>query len=198
MTGASITNIICSIIVGRRFDYDDPLFRSFIENFSKQITTFNNFSPVVIWPWLRFIPGNFLGAKTLNISAQTIRRGFGDKFIELALKDESEDAAPTFITSYLREMERAKRQGLDTTLSMDQLRVNLQQLFIVGADTTATTLVWFMVYMMNYPEIQNKMYEEIHSVTGPDRAPDMQDKAKLPYTCAVLMETQRLASITPA
>ncbi|KAK3774221.1 hypothetical protein RRG08_050729 [Elysia crispata] len=197
LTAASISNVICSIMVGKRFDYDDPLFKSFVENFTRQIAAFDNMSVVAIWPWLRYIPGNFLGAKTVNMCAQIIRQEFGDKFIELALKEDGEDAAPTFITSYIKEMKKAQKQGNDTTLSMEQLRINLQQLFIAGTDTTATTLTWFLVYMLNYPKIQSKMYEEICSVMGPERAPDMQDKVKLPYTNAVIMETQRLASIAP-
>ncbi|GFS00743.1 cytochrome P450 [Elysia marginata] len=115
----------------------------------------------------------------------------------MAEKENGEDAPPTFITSYLKEMERAKTLGKNTTLCKEQLRVNLQQMFIAGTDTTATTLSWFMVYMLIYPDIQKKMYEEICRVTGPDRLPDMQDKISLPYTSAVIMESQRLGSIAP-
>ncbi|KAK3710185.1 hypothetical protein RRG08_014501 [Elysia crispata] len=197
LTGTSVSNVICSIVIGKRFEYEDPLFKSFVDSFSRQIAAFDNAWPVVVWPWLRFIPGNFLGTKTMNNCVQIIRKEFGDKFIELALKEDGEDAAPTFITSYLKEMEKAQKEGKDTTLSMEQLRVNIQQLVVAGTDTTSNTIMWFMVYLLHYPHVQNKVYQEICSVTGPDREPDIQDKVKLPYTNAVIMETQRLASILP-
>ena len=41
------------------------------------------------------------------------------------------------------------------------------------------------------------MQEELLSVVGKDRLPKLTDQPYLPYTCAVVMETHRMASVFP-
>ena len=38
-------------------------------------------------------------------------------------------------------------------------------LFIAGTETTATALTWAMLYMIKYPEVQEKCRDEIHQVS---------------------------------
>ncbi|GFO26201.1 cytochrome p450 ii f2-like protein ii [Plakobranchus ocellatus] len=108
MTSISLANIICSIIVGRRFEYTDPFFMS-------------------------------------------------DKFIELNEEQRKKGEAETFITSYLDEMEKLQKQGKETSIGKPCLRRVLVQLFAAGTDTTATTIIWFMLFMLHHPHIQNKV-----------------------------------------
>ena len=51
--------------------------------------------------------------------------------------------------------------------------------------------------MVKFPEIQAKVQSEIDTQIGRDRLPTMKDKLLLPYTEAVLMEVQRMATILP-
>ena len=37
LTVTSISNVICSIIVGERFDFSDKLFVDFVNNFTRQV-----------------------------------------------------------------------------------------------------------------------------------------------------------------
>ena len=48
-----------------------------------------------------------------------------------------------------------------------------------------------------YPWIQAKVQEELDRVVGGDRCPGLADRARLPYTEAVLMEVQRHAHVLP-
>ena len=48
-----------------------------------------------------------------------------------------------------------------------------------------------------YPWIQEKVQEELDRVVGGDRCPGLADRARLPYTEAVLMEVQRHAHVLP-
>ncbi|GFN74308.1 cytochrome p450 2u1 [Plakobranchus ocellatus] len=196
LTRTSVSNNICSIIVGKRFDYQDPFLIAFIESFQKQAKAGENFSPVVIWPWLRHIPGNFLNSKTLNREIHAVIEQFCDKFIEQVTKNE-DDMPECFISQYWKEMNKMKAQGKSTTLNVENLRWSLYQLFFAGTDTTSTTIMWYMYFMLRHPHIQKKVYHELSEVVGVERAPDLQDKAKLNYFWATVMETQRLASILP-
>ncbi|KAK0061484.1 cytochrome P450 2J1 [Biomphalaria pfeifferi] len=70
-------------------------------------------------------------------------------------------------------------------------------LFIAGTETTSTTICWFVLYMLNYPQVQKKIFDEIEAHIGTERVPSIQDRPKLVYLSAAIKETQRLSSITP-
>ncbi|KAK7865451.1 hypothetical protein R5R35_002329 [Gryllus longicercus] len=54
-----------------------------------------------------------------------------------------------------------------------------------------------MLYMVLYPETQEKVHSIIDSVIGNHRRPTLQDRQMLPYVDAVLMEIQRCNTIAP-
>lgn len=78
-----------------------------------------------------------------------------------------------------------------------QLLTILADLFVAGTETTATTIRWALLYLMNDIDIQNKMWKEIDNVVGCSRLPKMSDKPNLPYCEAVIHESLRLGNIVP-
>ena len=82
-------------------------------------------------------------------------------------------------------------------ISDDQLLWALSDLFVAGTDTTATTLKWFILFLLHNPTIEQSMRKEINGVIGKSRYPSLDDRLKLPYCEAVLYETLRVGSITP-
>ncbi|KAK3738904.1 hypothetical protein RRG08_006472 [Elysia crispata] len=81
--------------------------------------------------------------------------------------------------------------------AVNQLDRVVFDLLIGGSETSATTLLWFYLYMIHFPDIQEKFYEEIAKGIGTNRYPTGQDRAALPYVNAVILEIQRLSSISP-
>ena len=51
--------------------------------------------------------------------------------------------------------------------------------------------------MTRYPEVQERMQEELDRVVGGARRPQLSDCNDLPFTSAVVLEVQRYASILP-
>ena len=72
----------------------------------------------------------------------------------------------------------------------------LMDLFFAGSDTTSTTLNWAMLFMVNYPDIQTKVREELLNTIGISRT-KMSDRLLTPYTEAVIHEIQRMGNIAP-
>ncbi len=56
-------------------------------------------------------------------------------------------------------------------------------------------MAWCMFYMIEYPEIQLKVQEELDKITGGQRLPQLDDRQKTPYTEAVIHECQRMANV---
>ena len=70
-------------------------------------------------------------------------------------------------------------------------------LFMAGTDTTATILRWFVVFIIQNPDVQKRMREEIFNVIGSERKVSYHDRSSLPFCEAVTHETLRLGNIGP-
>ncbi|KAG8011479.1 Cytochrome P450 2K1 [Nibea albiflora] len=191
----AVSNIICSIVYGSRFEYSDPTFTSMVDQTNKRIQLVG--SPSVqmynLFPWLfKFIRDrkeiheitDFLERQNVTLFSQLketlnpqMCRGFVDTF--LAKKQNLEESGIT--NSYFHD---------------DNLMITVLNLFAAGTDTTATTLRWALLFMAKYPNIQDQVQEEVDRVIG-SRQVQVEDRKNLPFTDAVIHETQRLANIVP-
>jgi len=72
----------------------------------------------------------------------------------------------------------------------------LYDLFVAGSDTTAATLNWAMLFMIQNPDVQTKVRQELNQNIGGKKV-KMSDKNKIPYTEAVIHEIQRRGNIAP-
>nr|UTI67593.1 farnesyl diphosphate synthase [Kerria lacca] len=67
-----------------------------------------------------------------------------------------------------------------------------------GTETTATAVASFLLAVAMYPEIQEKVYEEIYEVFGDDDRPaDEGDLDKFPYMDQVMKESLRIFTLVP-
>ena len=73
----------------------------------------------------------------------------------------------------------------------------LVDLLEAGSDTTANTLNWAMLFMIQNPGIQTKVRQELNENIGSKKF-KMGEKNKIPYTEAVLYEVQRKGNIVPS
>ncbi|KAK2907788.1 cytochrome P450 2J2-like isoform X2 [Channa argus] len=191
----AISNIICSLVFGRRFEYDDKrltrLMKMFDEVFEIQgsiwVKLYNSF-PLL----MRRLPGPHQTA--LHIWNE-IR-----KFIEEEVKVHKLNWDPSnsrdYIDCFLNEIHMNKGRP-DSTFDEETLSMCVLDLFVAGTETTSTTMRWAFLYMTKYPEIQEKVQAEIDRVIGQSRQPTMEDRANLPYTDAVIHEIQRMGNIVP-
>ena len=72
----------------------------------------------------------------------------------------------------------------------------LLDLFVAGSDTTAVTLDWAMLFMIQYPVIQSKVRQELKENIATSKL-KFNEKSKIPYTEAVIHEIQRRGNIAP-
>ncbi|XP_016404253.1 cytochrome P450, family 2, subfamily V, polypeptide 1 isoform X2 [Sinocyclocheilus rhinocerous] len=101
-----------------------------------------------------------------------------------------------FIDCYLTEIQKRK-DDLEAGFHEEGLQYAVLDLFVAGTETTSTTLLWAFVYMMKYPEIQEKVQQEIDKVVGRSRRPNIDDRPSMPYTDAVIHEVQRMGNVVP-
>ena len=73
----------------------------------------------------------------------------------------------------------------------------IADLLFAGTETTANTLIWSIIYLLNHPDVLEKVQEEIDRVLGINKKSSMADKRRMPYVEATIMEIQRIADIVP-
>jgi len=82
-------------------------------------------------------------------------------------------------------------------VGLENLVNTLNDLFLAGAETTSSSLLWCMLYMTREQGVQKKIQDELDRVVGRDRLPSLSDKPDLPYTEAVILEVLRCGNIAP-
>ncbi|KAI9444596.1 cytochrome P450 [Lactarius indigo] len=70
-------------------------------------------------------------------------------------------------------------------------------LFGAGSDTTSTTMCWWALAMIAYPEVQKRAHIELDTVVGRSRIPTFSDAPSLPYIQAIVKETLRWRTCSP-
>uniref|UniRef100_A0A286XLL7 Cytochrome P450 family 2 subfamily F member 1 n=1 Tax=Cavia porcellus TaxID=10141 RepID=A0A286XLL7_CAVPO len=195
MLSRSVSNIICSVVFGSRFHYDDErlltIIRLINDNFQIMSTPwgelYNIFPSLLDWlpgPHLRMFK-NFRGMKELI--AHSVRE-------HQASLDP--DSPRDFIDCFLTKMAQEKKDPL-SHFCMDTLLMTTHNLLFGGTETVGTTLRHAFLILMKYPKVQARVQEEIDRVVGRSRLPSLNDRAAMPYTDAVIHEVQRFADIIP-
>ncbi|ESO97335.1 hypothetical protein LOTGIDRAFT_64009, partial [Lottia gigantea] len=82
-------------------------------------------------------------------------------------------------------------------LTKDDIEYLLLDLVNYGYEAMSVLVMWLIGYMAANPGIQDKVQNEIDSVVGRDRLPSLRDHPFLPYTTAVILETQRIVTVFP-
>ncbi|XP_045780271.1 uncharacterized protein LOC123877512 [Maniola jurtina] len=79
-----------------------------------------------------------------------------------------------------------------------QIKDHVDTLLLSGYDTTASALMYTMLLVGSYPDVQEKIFDELHDVFGDDdRDVTKQDLSQLVYLEAVLKETVRMYPLAP-
>nr|XP_034837116.1 cytochrome P450 4V2-like [Maniola hyperantus] len=79
-----------------------------------------------------------------------------------------------------------------------QIKEHVDTLLLSGYDTTASALMYTMLLVGSYPEVQEKIGDELHNIFGDkDRDVTKQDLSELVYLEAVLKETIRMYPLAP-
>ncbi|XP_075463192.1 cytochrome P450 2G1-like isoform X2 [Ascaphus truei] len=191
----AVSNVICSAVFGKRFEYNDKRFHRMLNIFAE---TFKHISS--IWGQLQdmvpmimnHIPGPHQKITTLLEEL--------NEFIAERVKINQETLDPNsprdYIDCFLIKMQQEKDNPA-SEFNMRNLLLTVNNLFFAGGETVATTLKHGLLVLLKYPEIQAKLHEEIDRVIGQNRSPNIEDRSEMPYTNAVIHEIQRFSDVIP-
>ncbi|XP_068089317.1 uncharacterized protein [Hyperolius riggenbachi] len=191
---AAVANIIVSILLGHRFNYEDPVLLRLMglvhENTrllsSPMVAMYNTFHAVIRW-----LPGGHRTVKQNNTELRKFIKETFTKYKEELDVNDQRNLIDTFLTRQLEE--KPDTAGYFHNQNLTLLIANL---FSAGMESTSSTLQWGILLMMKYPEIQKNVQNEIEKVIG-SAVPQTEHRREMPYTDAVIHEIQRFGNIVP-
>ncbi|XP_072286506.1 cytochrome P450 2F2-like [Pyxicephalus adspersus] len=189
------SNIISSILVGKRYDYAD-------EKWMKILQDMRDSFELISSPWgqlydaiphiLKYLPGPHRRIFPLLLNLKEI--------VKDSVSSHQETLDPTcprdYIDCFLIRMEQ---ETLDpkTCFEKTNLISTVFDMFLGGAETTSVTINFGVLNLIKYPDVQEKLHEEIDHVIGHAREPKVEDRNQMPYMNAVIHEIQRISDAIP-
>ncbi|XP_059204279.1 cytochrome P450 2K1-like [Centropristis striata] len=189
------SNIISAITFGKRFDYKDPHLHAMVETAHECIRLTGSASILLynVFPWLGPCLKNWRNLmKCLEVNKQEIRS------VIVSMKEAlTPEICTCFVNSFLTRKLNLEESGINNSHYHDDNLLNsVMNLNAAGTDTSATTLQWSLLFMAKFPHFQDQVQEELRRVVG-NRQIRVDDRKNLPFTDAVIHESQRLANIVP-
>ncbi|XP_028263766.1 cytochrome P450 2D14-like [Parambassis ranga] len=187
------SNVICQIIFGTRYEYDNKLIRIIIE-------TFAELGRVANGPWCVLYDSVPMFRKIMLPIRKAFKTSEACKdVVTCVVAEHKKRRVPGeprhLIDCYLDELQKTK--GEDPSFSEKHLVPYIIDLHFAATDTTSNTLLTGFLYLMTYPHIQEQCQQEIDQVLeGKDRA-SFGDRINMPYTQAVIHEVLRITKTVP-
>ncbi|XP_076612271.1 cytochrome P450 2K1-like [Chaetodon auriga] len=192
----AVSNIICSITYGSRFEYDDPEFTSLVDRTYRNMELFGTPSIQMYNLFPRYLKWISKKEEVHRLFAANRKQNL--KLFSHLKETLNPEKCRGLVDAFLVQQQKLEKSGTTNShFHNENLLMTVVQLFAAGTDTTAATLRWAILLMAKYPKIQDQVQEELSRVIG-SRQVQVEDRKYLPFTDAVIHETQRMADIIPA
>ncbi|KAM4696322.1 cytochrome P450 2G1-like [Rhinophrynus dorsalis] len=191
----SVSNVICSVIFGSRFEYENleflKLLQTFNEIFEKMTSTWGQLQDMIP-AIMNYVPGPH--QKIDDLLKKLLH--FVSKRIQMNQESMDHSSPRDFIDSFFIKMTQ-ENQNPESGFDSRNLLMTVLQLFFAGTETVSATLGHGFLILVNHPEVLAKVHEEIDRVIGQNRCPNLEDRMNMPYTDAVIHEIQRFSDVLP-
>lgn len=183
---AGFVNVMASILYNKTYRSEEPELSRLIELMKVFFSEYYDFMAADSFEWLMILP-YYKKKLRENIVHRAELMDLVQKSMLFALANKSQ--GESFVSSYL------DKEG-DTDYDYQQFVFVLRDLLLGGVETTSSSLQWFIVFMANHQDKQDKVQEEIDAVVG-EREITLEDEKNLPYIQAAMLELTRRVTVGP-
>ncbi|KAM3609398.1 uncharacterized protein V6R79_014182 [Siganus canaliculatus] len=189
----AVSNIICLVLFGRRFDYDDNFVKVVVQCFTENARLANGPWAMLYdcFPMIRSLPLPFRKGFQNIETCKTLASRLVAEHKKTRVPGDPQD----FVDCYLDELDKRGNDG--SSFSEGQLTMCTLDLHFAGTDTTSNTLLTGFLYLMTHPHIQERCQQEIDTVLEGKDQVCFTDRYSMPYMQAVIHEVQRVANTLP-
>ena len=193
----SVVNSIWQIITGERIPHGNKTVQEIVDGTDNFIKNESLSGPIMMMPWLRHVPGikeKFQESRRAPLKMRQLQ----DRMVasHSQKRKTTTECSKDFIDAYLEKIDSTtdSSSSFHGKKGMTNLQRTLTDLFGAGSETTSSMLLFAFLYMIKYPEVQEKIRAEVESVCGSSTL-RVADRKRMPYTDAVLHEVFRHACL---
>ncbi|XP_053328562.1 cytochrome P450 2G1-like [Spea bombifrons] len=191
----SVSNVICSVVFGKRFDYSDEKLQTLLDLMAENLRRVDNIWVQIynfIPSLLRLVPGPHYKLRENYLEQmQYVDEVVREHEATLDLGNPRD-----YIDAFLVKMKQESKNPR-TEYNKRNLLSSALDIFFAGQESTSSTLAYGLLILMKHPRVKERIQEEIERVIGRSRRPCMEDRAEMPYTEAVIHEIMRFADFFP-
>ncbi|KAM4695581.1 cytochrome P450 2C19-like [Rhinophrynus dorsalis] len=191
----AVANVICSVVFGERFEYEDKEFLRLL-GFLNQIIRYASSISGQLYNIFPKVMSKLLGPHNEFFDSVEGLESFVIERIKMHQKTLDPSSPRDFIDCFLMRMEQEKDEPQSEFQIAGAIYTTID-LFGAGTETVSTTLRYGLMVLLKHPEVEERIHEEIDQVIGRNRAPCIDDRSNMPYTEAVIHEIQRFTDIIP-
>ncbi|KAJ8008588.1 hypothetical protein DPEC_G00106450 [Dallia pectoralis] len=200
----AVTNVVCSLVFSSTYQPGDPELTSVMEYNEGIVQTIVNGGLVDIYPWLRFFPNPTLDRlkDCIKVRDTLLNKKLEEHKVSLS-GGEPRDLLDALLEGQTG-VKQARGSGVKGPRSLevegiceDHVLMTAAEAFGAGVETTSTTLLWLLAFLLHHPEVQGRVQKELDEVVGCGRSPTVSDRALLPYLDSVINEVMRIRPVSP-
>ncbi|KAJ8382989.1 hypothetical protein SKAU_G00037670 [Synaphobranchus kaupii] len=187
----AVTNVVCTLVFGSTYQPHDPELKAVMDYNTGIVQTIARGGLVDIFPWLRIFPN-----KDLKRLKECIK--VRDELLNRKLEEHKASYSSEDTRDLLDALLKGQRSsGEESSITDDHVLMTAAEAFGAGVETTTTTLLWVLAFLLHNPEVQDKIHQELDEQIGRDRMPCLADRGRLPYLESTLSEVMRIRPVTP-
>nr|C0SPF7.2 RecName: Full=Farnesoate epoxidase; AltName: Full=Cytochrome P450 15C1; AltName: Full=Protein dimolting; Short=mod; Flags: Precursor [Bombyx mori] len=187
----TIVNILWRLVAGKRYDLEDQRLKelcSLVMRLFKLVDMSGGFLNFL--PFLRHFVPRLIGFTELQEIHNALHQ-----YLREIIKEHQENlqlgAPKDVIDAFLIDM----LESQDDKPTLDDLQVVCLDLLEAGMETVTNTAVFMLLHVVRNEDVQRKLHQEIDDIIGRDRNPLLDDRIRMVYTEAVILETLRISTV---
>ncbi|KAF6137220.1 hypothetical protein GIB67_030984 [Kingdonia uniflora] len=190
-----VNNIVCHVTFSKKYGVEEGGEKSKIDAILRDTQTLlGGFALADFFPRLEWIH-KFDGLKAkLNKTFMELDK-FYDEVIEEHVKRKKVKPEHEDLVDVLLRVSSDPSQTI--TLTRDQIKGVLTDVFIAGTDTSSATVVWTMTELIKNPKEMDRAQEEVRRIFGTKDMIREEDLSQLSYLKLVIKESMRLHPPAP-
>ncbi|XP_077105155.1 cytochrome P450 1A1-like isoform X1 [Ranitomeya variabilis] len=190
----TVANVVCALCFGKRYNHNDREFLHIIEvnNDVQKVSGVGLLADFI--PVFKFLPSTSLNK--LKKFTQTFNN-FIAKSVQEHYGSHDQNNIRDITDALIKLCNDRNSIDKNYKLSNEQIIATVNDIFGAGFDTISSALLWCMLYLLKFPEMQEKIQKEIDEIIGTSRLPRFEDRKDLHYTEAFINEVLRHSSFVP-
>jgi len=194
-------NIIWQMVAGKRYEIGSSEVSAIYEatnQFRKEFglsSLFFMFFPKMVNVIPKYVQNKLFKTHVIEIYLEEMRKLLSKELDEQELKlNQNKDEPPTLINEYLKEMKEVENNQMLYRGSLMQI---VNDLFDAGSDTVSNMLRWVVYLMAKFPDVTERLQQQIDDVVPTGQMVSLTDKKRLPLVEAYVTEALRFSSLAP-